>query len=85
MRETSRLAGLSTLTMRGVDSLVSRLRSDGRVPDLRNARVCVLGASHPNPERFRITRRFRLFPSAIRHPHHPPLGHRTLDGEQPWL
>jgi len=66
MRETSRLAGLSTLTMRGVDSLVSRLRSDGRVPDLASVRVCVLGASHPNPERFRIIREFwtRYFAAA---------------------
>jgi len=58
MRETSRVVRLDTLTMKGVESLVARLRSAGRVPDLRNARVCVLGASHPSPERFRINREF---------------------------
>ena len=30
MRETSRIAGLGTLAMKGVDSLIFRLRSDGR-------------------------------------------------------
>jgi len=58
MRETSRVVGLDAVTMKGVDSLVSRLRNAGRVADLGNAHVCVLGASHPSPERFRIIREF---------------------------